>query len=654
MFDSFRPIVAPFVCALVLFGLLTGASEARSQSYVDEVAEGMPAGVVSLLAFESVESAWLTFGRLVGEANAISSLRGLLVAAGLDPVDDPVAWLVEKGVDSSAPWGFGWLEDATVLVLHLQPGTAPLTELATIFPEISMPSELAVDGTPVAFGDDVALSYRGGAVLFYDVGDADAEPVSDLTARMAERESTGGEGIPGLSHLTEEEMNARVVWVTATGPELDARVEDGQPVAEAVRNFESGMLGLDATLERIILNLALFSRTPDNPLLEAFRPHPHPVDMGSMPADGVGALVVRLSLHEAFSAVVDALSGWPHLRDALLVAYETTVVPMGLETELLEQILPHGFGGWLHEWPDMTVADPLFDAIVYAEAPEGTGGFLYQNIYESYVADGSVVAARVAGAQTVHTFSGVYEQEYATSRNGDLIWFATLGDMLKDLLEGDSASSLFERNELAARYLGPEVSIGAWADAQDFRSHGQSAASRRVSDGRFGFRVVVEDQVATMRAEVYGVSEALQSRVAAHFTRTLSNDRRDAVIANLAEINARTLEFWEASRESGEPRFPSPSPATPSLEAHSDGCVDGATVEWGAQTWIDLDFSVEDPRTYMYQYDSSGVGNTAQFTASAFGDLDCDGVYSTFVRFGTVNELEVRSSDGYYIAHELE
>ncbi len=88
-------------------------------------------------------------------------------------------------------------------------------------------------------------------------------------------------------------------------------------------------------------------------------------------------------------------------------------------------------------------------------------------------------------------------------------------------------------------------------------------------------------------------------------------------------------------------------------------CCVGATKttidDWDDQEVFEaLQFAVADPFYYSYQYTSSGLENTASFTAAAFGDLDGDDEYATFVRFGTVVEMEVRGSSGLYIANELE
>ena len=99
-------------------------------------------------------------------------------------------------------------------------------------------------------------------------------------------------------------------------------------------------------------------------------------------------------------------------------------------------------------------------------------------------------------------------------------------------------------------------------------------------------------------------------------------------------------------------QFPTTQPTKPTC------CVGATKVEvnnWDDNaTWEGLQFSVADPLYFSYQYNSTGTENTSVFTASAFADLDEDGADSTFVRFGSVMEMEVRGSAGLYIANELE
>jgi hypothetical protein len=88
------------------------------------------------------------------------------------------------------------------------------------------------------------------------------------------------------------------------------------------------------------------------------------------------------------------------------------------------------------------------------------------------------------------------------------------------------------------------------------------------------------------------------------------------------------------------PRFPGPSVGpTPPLGAccrqEKGRCAPNAEL-WEHPVWRALYFEVSDPHYYSYEYVVSDDGQS--FTAQAFGDLDCDGVYSTFAVIGHVED----------------
>jgi hypothetical protein len=56
---------------------------------------------------------------------------------------------------------------------------------------------------------------------------------------------------------------------------------------------------------------------------------------------------------------------------------------------------------------------------------------------------------------------------------------------------------------------------------------------------------------------------------------------------------------------------------------------------WTDDVWIALQFSVDDPHYYSYEYMANDPHTS--FTVRAYGDLDCDGVYSTFEMVGSVD-----------------
>ena len=87
-------------------------------------------------------------------------------------------------------------------------------------------------------------------------------------------------------------------------------------------------------------------------------------------------------------------------------------------------------------------------------------------------------------------------------------------------------------------------------------------------------------------------------------------------------------------------QFPGPSIGpTPAAGACCKGegkKCEPAAKNWEAPQWVALQFSVDDPHYFSYKYEVSADGKT--ITASAIGDLDCDGTYSTFSISGTAGE----------------
>src|SRR4051812_16647523 len=72
-------------------------------------------------------------------------------------------------------------------------------------------------------------------------------------------------------------------------------------------------------------------------------------------------------------------------------------------------------------------------------------------------------------------------------------------------------------------------------------------------------------------------------------------------------------------------------------------------------TWSSLNFSVDDPFYFVYQYVSSGTETSANFGAWAFGDLDCDSIQSTYERSGSVmSDRSVSGGSGLYTKNEIE
>ena len=103
-----------------------------------------------------------------------------------------------------------------------------------------------------------------------------------------------------------------------------------------------------------------------------------------------------------------------------------------------------------------------------------------------------------------------------------------------------------------------------------------------------------------------------------------------------------------------------PDPAGPSPAANSccgqagDKCKPDPLF-FVLPTWKALNFSVDDPFHFWYQYVSAGTDSAATFQAYAYGNLDCDTTYSTFERSGSVlTDRTVSGSGGLYSHNEIE
>jgi hypothetical protein len=131
-----------------------------------------------------------------------------------------------------------------------------------------------------------------------------------------------------------------------------------------------------------------------------------------------------------------------------------------------------------------------------------------------------------------------------------------------------------------------------------------------------------------------------------------------------------TKPFIDANGQKQPCQFPATQGPTP-VEAtccrdlggpdrdRDDRC-DSNPDSWTELTWSALTYQMNDQHYFVYSFDSSGVLSQAQFTASAFGDLDCDGVQSTFQRIGwgdpqaNFAECAMYGSPAFFVDNETE
>lgn len=117
--------------------------------------------------------------------------------------------------------------------------------------------------------------------------------------------------------------------------------------------------------------------------------------------------------------------------------------------------------------------------------------------------------------------------------------------------------------------------------------------------------------------------------------------------ANLRQMRQAAMLFWQTERldpKTGKPlppRFPQTTVMTPgvsccdpAVDRDADQRCDADATPWQQVGWLELQFQPEGQHHYRYQFESAGMGDNASFVATAVGDLDCDGVQSTFQVIG--------------------
>lgn len=127
--------------------------------------------------------------------------------------------------------------------------------------------------------------------------------------------------------------------------------------------------------------------------------------------------------------------------------------------------------------------------------------------------------------------------------------------------------------------------------------------------------------------------------------RTIKERRSAEATENLRVLFQAASDYYaaqveEANGDNTGATFPGSTPNPLPLEI---GRKPVTTSDWHMDpVFRALKFEVVEPHFYQYSFSSEGEGDNARFTASAFGDLDGDGVKSRFEMEGYIENGEVR------------
>lgn len=139
------------------------------------------------------------------------------------------------------------------------------------------------------------------------------------------------------------------------------------------------------------------------------------------------------------------------------------------------------------------------------------------------------------------------------------------------------------------------------------------------------------------------------------FVKYTRRSKTSEATMNLRRLYDASLTYYadEHSARGGQivPRqFPQTVASTPNAPACQNGAefkIAPDPAHWVSPSWAALQFSIDDPSYFQYDYVAQGIAAEAAFTAGAHGDLDCDGAFSTFERVGSIdaaNNLQAGSS----------
>ncbi len=147
----------------------------------------------------------------------------------------------------------------------------------------------------------------------------------------------------------------------------------------------------------------------------------------------------------------------------------------------------------------------------------------------------------------------------------------------------------------------------------------------------------------------------------------LQRARTQEALDNVASIYRGAVAYYEAECRRTHPKqFPAsvgPSPSLATLSRARGRRLKARLEDWEQASWQALSFVIGDPHRYVYQFDSLHradshealpPGNPNAFTARAHGDLDGDGVFSTFERGAMVDPTASVVGGPLHVERELE
>jgi hypothetical protein len=117
------------------------------------------------------------------------------------------------------------------------------------------------------------------------------------------------------------------------------------------------------------------------------------------------------------------------------------------------------------------------------------------------------------------------------------------------------------------------------------------------------------------------------------FVRNVHASRFAEPLDGVGRLAARAGVLADASPQ--QSAYPESAPLTPATVPRASLVTDPAGT-WDHPTWRLLDFSLQVPHAYAFEFQTKNGAEVSTFSAIAHGDLDGDGVLSTFMLKGEI------------------
>lgn len=152
-------------------------------------------------------------------------------------------------------------------------------------------------------------------------------------------------------------------------------------------------------------------------------------------------------------------------------------------------------------------------------------------------------------------------------------------------------------------------------------------------------------------ALAFAIGGSLLAVTVPPFLRNLHASRMTEALDGLQRISGRAMVLSDTALIGSA--FPPSAPLTPATVPRATLTVDPPHT-WDHPTWRLLDFDFDAPHAYAFQFDSQNGPGFSRFVAEAHGDLDGDGVLSTFRAGGLLREGHPPKLDVLEVSREVE